>query len=384
MSDDLIRTKLRAPFTRAELVDRPRLRDAIARGLRGPLTLVTAPAGFGKTTLVAAAVQGLALPMAWLTLNHQDSQARRFLTYLVAALRAADASLAGEAARRLASPLPTPVDVVLTNLVNDLVEYASDVVLVLDDYHTIAGQAVHDAVVFLLDYMPPNLHLIIASRSDPPLPLARLRARGQVVELRAVDLKFTTAEAGRFLNNAMGLSLDAGAVAALGKRTEGWIAGLQMAALSLRHRDDASAFVEGFSGTHRYIFDYLLEEVLSCQSPEIRRFLLRTSILARLMAPLCDAVLAELGGCDAVLDRLERDNLFLVPLDDDRTWYRYHHLFADLLGACLQQELGANDVAALHARAALWHDERGLTDVAISHAALAKDDAYVERLIERN
>ncbi len=278
-----------------------------------------------------------------------------------------------------------------------------EIALVLDDYQFISSQAVHEEVAFLLEHCPNTLHLVIATRSDPPLPLARLRARGQTVELRAADLRFTEPEAAQFLNDVMGLRLDAGSVAVLEERTEGWIAGLQMAALSMRDRKDVLGFIEGFSGTNRYILDYLLEEVLAGQSPEIQRFLLYTSILERLTAPLCDAVLANdegsIGEGDdrstrseplslrqsaSILEYLERANLFLVPLDDERIWYRYHHLFADLLRTQLQKSLGDQGVARLHLRASEWYEQNGSTLEAIHHASLASDDERVERLIEQN
>ena len=296
-ADPLIRTKLRPPFSRLELVPRLRLQARIKEGLCGPLTLVTAPAGFGKSTLVASCVADCGMPVAWLSLDKDDNQVGRFLNYLVAALRQADNRVGNEAAQLLATAQQPVPEAILTCLINDLDAIDREFVLVLDDYHFINSQAVHDEVTFLLEHCPRTFHLVIATRSDPPLPLARLRARGQTVELRAAELGFTEPEAAQFLNDVMGLGLDAGSVAALEERTEGWIAGLQMASialqshLSMRDRGDASGFIEGFSGTNRYILDYLLEEVLAGQPPEIQRFLLHTSILERLTAPLCEAVL---------------------------------------------------------------------------------------------
>ena len=402
-ADPLIRTKLHLPFTRPGLVPRPRLQEQIAQGLRGPLTLITAPAGFGKTTLVASCVAGCGMPVAWLSLDKDDNQAGRFLSYLVAALQEADHTIGSEAAQLLAASQQAPPEAVLTSLINDLDTAGREIVLVLDDYQFISSQAVHEAVAFLLEHCPDTFHLVIATRSDPPLPLARLRARGQTVELRAADLRFTEPEAAQFLNDVMGLRLDAGSVAVLEERTEGWIAGLQMAALSMRDREDVRGFIEGFSGTNRYILDYLLEEVLASQPPEIQRFLLYTSILERLTAPLCDAVLANDEGSEregddrstrseslslrqsaSILEYLERANLFLVPLDDERHWYRYHHLFADLLRTQLQKSLGDQGVARLHLRAAAWHEQNGLILEAIHHASMASDDEMVERLIKQN
>lgn len=385
-ADPLIRTKLRLPFTRPELVPRPRLEAQIAQGLRGPLTLITAPAGFGKTTLVAACIASYELPVAWLSLDKNDNQAGRFLSYLVAALQMADPAIGDEAAQFMAAEQQAPPAAVLTRLINDLDATGREIVLVLDDFQFISSQAVHEAVAFLLEHRPRTLHLVIASRSDPPLRLARLRARGQLVELRAAELRFTRPEAAQFLNDVMELRLDAGSVAALEERTEGWIAGLQMAALSMRHHRDVPGFIAGFSGTNRYILDYLLEEVLAGQPPEIQRFLLHTSILERLSAPLCDAVLAGDEGFTSqsasILDYLERANLFLVPLDDERAWYRYHHLFADLLQARLHQS-GPDRVARLFSRAADWCERDGLVAEAVGYAFAARDYGRAAELVAR-
>jgi LuxR family maltose regulon positive regulatory protein len=401
--DTLIRTKLRLPFTRPELVLRPRLQEQIAQGLRGPLTLITAPAGFGKTTLVASWIAGWEFPVAWLSLDKDDNQVGRFLNYLIAALQGVDDQIGNEAAQLMAEMQPALPEAVLTSLINDLDTAGGEIALVLDDYHFISNQAVHEGVTFLLEHCPNTLHLVIATRSDPPLPLVRLRARGQMVELRTADLRFTEPEAAKFLNEVMGLSLDARSVAALEERTEGWIAGLQMAALSMRDREDVLGFIEGFSGTNRYILDYLLEEVMANQPPEIQRFLLSTSILERLTAPLCQAVLevetlegwkvaeklatypgSNLLACQPILEYLERSNLFLVPLDDERQWYRYHHLFADLLQTQLHRSLADKDVAKLHLRASAWYEQNGSILDAIHHASLVSDFERIERLIEQN
>jgi LuxR family maltose regulon positive regulatory protein len=405
-ADTLIRTKLRLPFIRPELVPRPRLQARITEGLRGPLTLISAPAGFGKTTLVASCIAGCGLPVAWLSLDKNDNQAGRFLNYLIAALHGVDNRIGNEAAQLMAGMQQALPEAILTSLINDLDTACGEIALVLDDYQFINSQAVHEELAFLLEHCPKTFHLVIATRSDPPLPLTRLRARGQTVELRAADLGFTEPEAAQFLNDVMGLRLDAGSVAVLEERTEGWIAGLQMAALalqgtlSMRDREDVLGFIEGFSGTNRYILDYLLEEVLANQSPEIQRFLLYTSILECLTAPLCDTILADdeelkregddrstrsellfVGRSASILEYLERANLFLVPLDDERIWYRYHHLFADLLRAQLQRSLGAQGVARLHVRASDWHAQHGSILEAIHHASAASDDERVERFI---
>ena len=410
-SDPLLHTKLRLPSTRPRLVPRPRLQEQIGQGLRGPLTLIIAPAGFGKTTLVAAYVTRCGMPMTWLSLDKNDNEAERFLNYLVAALQEADPMIGSEAVQRMAGIQQASPEAILTSLINDLDSARGEIALVLDDYHFISNQAVHEAVAFLLEHCPHTLHLVIATRSDPPLPLARLRARSQIAELRAVDLSFTEPEAAQFLNDVMGLRLDTESIAALKERTEGWIAGLQMAALSMRHREDVARFIEAFSGTNRYILDYLLEEVLAVQPPEIQRFLLYTSILERLTAPLCDAVTSAslsagpindggskrkgddrsigseslfISGSASILEYLERANLFLIPLDDERIWYRYHHLFADLLRTQLQRSLGDQGVARYHLRASDWYEQNGLTLDAIHHASLAFDFERIERLIEQN
>jgi ATP/maltotriose-dependent transcriptional regulator MalT len=401
-SDPLINTKLHQPSTRPSLVSRPRLQEQIVQGLRVPLTLIIAPAGFGKTTLVASCIASWGMPVAWLSLDQNDNQVGCFLTYLIAALREADNTIGSGAAKLMAGMQQAPPKAVLTSLINDLDTTGRKIVLVLDDYQFINSQAVHEEVAFLLEHCPNTFHIVIATRSDPPLPLARLRARGQTVELRATNLSFTEPEAAQFLNDVMGLCLDAGAVAVLKERTEGWIAGLQMAALSMRDREDVAAFIEGFSGTNRYILDYLLEEVLASQSPEIQRFLLYTSILERLTAPLCETVLevekledwnndklaatfqpSNLPYCQQILEYLERANLFLVPLDDERQWYRYHHLFGELLRARLQHN-APELIAYLNARASAWYEHHGWIDEAVNHSIKAKDWEGTARLVEQN
>ncbi|HVP21578.1 MAG TPA: LuxR C-terminal-related transcriptional regulator [Anaerolineaceae bacterium] len=399
-ADPLIRTKLRLPFTRRGLVPRPRLEEQVAQGLCGPLTLVTAPAGFGKTTLVASTIAGCGLPVAWLSLDKEDNLAGRFLIYLVAALQEADSTIGGEAAQ-LAEAQQAPPEAVLTSLINDLDTTCREIVLVLDDFQFISSQAVHSTVAFLLEHCPRKFHLVIASRSDPPFPLVRLRARGQMVELRAADLRFTAPEAAQFLNDVMGLHLDDGSMAVLEERTEGWIAGLQMAALSMRDRKDVVGFIEGFSGTNRFILDYLLEEVLASQPQEIQHFLVWSSILKRLSASLCDAVLAKdvgniqegkvrstspqsfsLSQSAPILDYLEKANLFVVPLDDDRRWYRYHNLFADLLKARLYQS-GPGLAALFLSRAAEWCEREGQIADAVGYAFDARDFQKAADLIAK-
>lgn len=401
--DHLIRTKLRQPFLRKELVPRVQLQEQINLGLRGPLTLITAPAGFGKTTLVASCITGCGLPVAWLSLDKDDNQVSRFQDYLIAAIHGVDNRIGKEAVQLIGGIQQVSPEAILTSLVNDLVGSNEEIVLVLDDYQEIRNQAVHQVVAFLIEHCPETFHLVIATRSDPMLPLARLRARGQVVELRAADLSFSESEAAQFLNGVMRLSLDDKSIAVLTERTEGWIAGLQLAALSMRENKDIYGFIEGFSGTNRYILDYLLEEVLISQPPEIGYFLLCTSILDRLTSSLCDAVLE--AGQKSMMERearafhseslpdsqsasilvyLEKTNLFLVPLDNRRSWYRYHHLFADLLRTQAHKSLGDEGLAGLHLRAAEWHEKNGTLLEAINHASLAADEELVERLIEQH
>jgi len=395
--DALIRTKLRLPFVRPELAARPQLQARLLAGLRVPLTLVIAPAGFGKTTLVAGALASTAMPAAWLSLDPDDNQGDRFLRYLVAALQTVDPGMGEDAIRLMSSIQPALPEAVLTGLVNDLDDVSSTIILALDDYQFIHNPAVHTAVAFLLEHCPPSFHLVISARSDPPLPLARLRARGQVVELRAADLRFSEAETAQFLNQVMGLGLEPNSITALSERTEGWIAGLQMAALSMRDRKDLPGFIQGFSGTHRYILDYLIEEVLNRQPVEIQDFLLSTSILERLTAPLCDALLDDAAPEEAAAPRLEpgspnhstaalqyleRENLFLVALDDERVWFRYHHLFADLLRARLER-LHGERVTGLHQSAAAWLEQNGLLAAAIHHLFAARQPERAADLIER-
>ena len=400
--DPLIHTKLRLPFIRPSLISRPRLQTQIVEGLRVPLTVVIAPAGFGKTTLVATSLADCGMQAAWLSLDRDDNQAERFLNYLIAALQNVDKHIGREASQFTTRVQQPSSEAVLTSLINDLDNASGDLILVLDDYHFISNQEVHEQVVFLLEHCPSTFHLLIATRSDPPLPLARLRARGQLMELRAADLRFTPTEATQFLNDVMGLCLDTRSVAVLEERTEGWIAGLQMAALSMRDRENVLEFIQGFSGTNRYILDYLLEEILASQSPEIQYFLLCTSILERLTAALCEAVLevemleggmldklsatfesSNLFNSQLIIEYLERANLFLASLDDERQWYRYHQLFADLLRARLHQ-LYPGLAPQLHARAAAWHEQNGLILDAIHHASMVPDDEMVERLIRQN
>ena len=380
MSIRLIETKLYAPKPRQSLVRRPRLSERLDRGVASKLTLVSAPAGFGKTTLLAEWLATGERPVAWLSLDQGDNDPASFWTHVVAALRSVAPDVGASTLALLQESQPPPIDQVLTPLLNELTA-ARDIVLALDDYHVIVAREVQDAVAFLLDHLPPHVHLVIATRADPALPLARLRARGELVEARAADLRFTPDEAAAYFSDAMGLALTSQDVAALEDRTEGWIAALQLAALSMEGRDDVSDFIAGFAGDDRYIVDYLVEEVVQRQDDRVQSFLLQTSVLGRLSASLCDAVTGRDDG-KTMLETLDRANLFLVPLDGGRRWYRYHHLFADVLRARLLDEQ-PDLVPDLHRRASGWYEEAGDLTGAIDHAMAAEDFERVADLVER-
>jgi LuxR family maltose regulon positive regulatory protein len=374
-------TKIHVPVPRRELVPRARLAQELGNVDSPRLLLVSAPAGFGKTTLLS---QWLAADgegdrqVAWLSLDEADNDPHRFLEHLVAALQVvADVA---EAAQLVATGSQVPAEAVLTSLVNDLDLQPGRVVLALDDYHVIEAPEVHRALTFLLDNLPPRATLAVATRADPPLPLARLRARGELVELRAADLRFTPDEAAAFLGDVMGLDLDPSQVSALEARTEGWVAGLQLAGLSLRGVGDTAGFVDAFTGSHRFVLDYLVEEVLRHQPEEVRRFLLDTAVLRQLTGPLCDALTGRSGG-SVTLEALERANLFVVPLDEGRQWFRYHHLFADTLRARLLSEQPGRALV-LHRSASEWYAAQGLPEDAVRHALAADDPEYTADLIE--
>ena len=382
MAGPLLETKLHVPRPRRGLVLRPRLSERMGQGVDSALTLVSAPAGFGKTTLLtewlaASAVDGRAA--AWLSLDQRDNDPVVFWTYLVTALEKAVPGVGAGALSLLQSPQP-PVDAVVASLLNDLAALPDDVVLVLDDYHVIDAHDVHDQMAFLLEHLPPQLRLVVAGRADPSLPVARLRGRGELVEIRAAELRFTPDEAATYLSEVMGLTLTAEDVAALEGRTEGWIAALQLAALSMQGRADVAGFIASFAGDDRFIVDYLVEEVLQRQPDEIQQFLLRTSVLDRLSGPLCDAVTGQERSKDRLVE-LERGNLFLVPLDDRRRWYRYHQLFADVLQAHLLDEQ-PGDVPDLHRRASEWYEQNGEPNEAVRHALASKDFARAADLVE--
>ncbi|MGI8539886.1 MAG: LuxR C-terminal-related transcriptional regulator [Rubrobacteraceae bacterium] len=378
MPATILATKLFAPPPRAEAVLRPRLTRRMNEGRK--LTLVCAPAGYGKTTLVGEWAAEGDRPVAWLSLDEGDNDPTRFMTYLVAALRTVEEGVGEGVSGALRSVGPPSVEAMLTALLNEVSAAGRDLVLVLDDYHVIGAKAVGDALAFMLDHLPPRMRLVVATREDPNLPLARLRARNDLTELRAADLRFTRLEAAEFLEEAAGLDLSDGEVGALEARTEGWVSGLQLAAISMKGRDDTSNFIESFTGSHRFILDYLLEEVLHRQPERVRDFLLRTSVLDGMSGPLCDALTGRKDG-RGMLEALERGNLFVVPLDDEREWYRYHHLFADALQARSMGERPER-IPVLHRRASEWHEENGLMVDAIRHALAAGDFERAASLVE--
>jgi LuxR family maltose regulon positive regulatory protein len=382
MTRPLLQTKLYTPPIRPEIVARPRLIDQLDTGFHRTLTLVSAPAGSGKTTLLSRWMRQSQAPAAWLSLDTDDNDAARFWSYLVAALQILDPDLGRETLQLLHAPQQPSARAILTLLLNDLGAIPGRAILVLDDYHLISNPAIHEGITFLLEHLPPTLHVVIAARADPPLPTHRLRARGQMTDVRFDDLRFTTAEAMAFLNAAMGLDLRVDDVEALATRTEGWIVGLQLAALSLRDRADAHAFIATFSGGHHYVLEYLVEEVVHRRPQPVQQFLVQTSILDRLCGPLCDAVISGTDSA-AVLADLHRRNLFIVPLDDTHHWYRYHHLFADLLRNLLRKTASPELIRELHRRACSWYEQNGIASGAVNHALAAEDFERTAQLIER-
>jgi LuxR family maltose regulon positive regulatory protein len=391
-------TKLFVPQLRPSRVPRPRLMARLCQGLAGKLTLVSAPAGFGKTTLVADWLQQGERSFTWLSLDEGDNEPARFLAYLGAALARIHDDWRQPVEMALCAPQPPSPQRVMAALINEIAASERELVLALDDYHTISNPAIHETLGFLLDHLPPAMHLVLVTRADPPFPLARLRARGQLAEIRADDLRFTAQEAASFLNQVMGLALTPEQTTTLEARTEGWIVGLQLAALSLQGHgsgQDITGFMDAFAGSHRYVMDYLVEEVFSRQPLHIQEFLLQTSILERLCGSLCDAILDrgrttadEASGVigpspagQATLQYLEDYNLFTVPLDHERRWYRYHHLFADLLRDRLRQTKPKR-IPDLHRSAAAWFERHELMEEAVHHALKGEDYALAVRLIQ--
>ncbi len=420
MVASILTTKLYIPPVRPEMVTRSRLIKELNAGLPGQsgrfarkLTLISAPAGFGKTTLLSEWTTTTGWPVAWLSLDEGDNDPTRFWVYFVAALQTipslSETGVGESALAMLQSPQPPPMEAVLAALINDIAAVSQhdheshSYVLVLDDYHEIEAQSIHEGITFLLDNQPRQLHLVLSTRADPPLPIARLRGRGQLTELRQPDLRFTHDEAAAFLNTCVGLNLSPEDVAALEARTEGWIAGLQMAAVSMRNQEDVAGFIRAFAGSDRYILDYLVEEVFHRQPDSVQAFLLQTSILDRLTGPLCDAVLGKSAAeqwskrdddtsapqlprppasGQEILEYLERNNLFVVPLDNERRWYRYHHLFAHLLQHRLHQAQ-PDMVTLYHGRACAWYEHNDLIAEAIDHAMAAGDAERAANLVEQ-
>jgi LuxR family maltose regulon positive regulatory protein len=382
MVTKLLSTKLYMPPYRSDMVPRQRLIEHLDAGLRGRVTLVSAPAGFGKTTLVSEWVQHVGRPAAWLSLDKNDNDITRFLTYMIAALQHVNEDVGGDIQAALGESQSPNLEMILTKFVNDIEVIPEQFIFVLDDYHFIEAEPVNSALNFLIEYQPSNMHLVISSRSDPLLPISRLRVRGELREVRVRDLRFTKDETAAFLNDLMGFDLSPEDIAALEERTEGWVASLQLAALSMRGRDDWPEFIAAFSGSHRYVIDYLADEIMSRQPEEVQMFLRRTSILERFSAPLCDAVVnGDVNGNTNIIDYLEHSNLFLIPLDDHREWFRYHHLFADFLRLNLHKE-EPEQLPELHRHASQWFEINGLMDEAIRHALAAKDLERATRLVE--
>ncbi|MBI5943325.1 MAG: helix-turn-helix transcriptional regulator [Chloroflexi bacterium] len=382
MAPPILATKLYIPPPRPNAVPRPRLigrlNDGLAMGRK--LSLISASAGFGKTTLVSEWISSCGKPVAWISLDEGDNDPVRFISYLIAALQTIKAGLGEGVLQTLQSHQQSQIEMSLMALLNEISLIPDSFLLILDDYHVIDSKPVDEALAFLVERLPPQMHLVIATREDPSLPLARLRVRGQLTEMRATDLQFTPAEATEFLNRMMGLNLSDENITALESRTEGWVAGLQLAALSMQGREDSASFIQAFTGSHRFVLDYLAEEVLQRQPDAIRSFLLQTAILDRLCASMCNALTERLDGKD-MLDILERSNLFLIPLDDQRQWYRYHRLFADVLQSHLR-EAQPDRVAILHSRASAWYEQNGLRSDAIRHTLAAGEFARAADLIE--
>jgi LuxR family maltose regulon positive regulatory protein len=385
MAISLLRTKFYIPPLQSGLVHRPRLTHLINEGLARKLTLISAPAGFGKTTLLSEWIPTSQRPVGWLSLEDADNDPTRFWAYFLTALQLLQEDLVKDAQAFLHAEgqqtMAAQLEPFITLLLNDISDYPTEFALVLDDYHQINNPTIHKGISFLIDHLPSKMHIILTSRADPPLPLARLRARGHMIELRAEDLRFTSEEAVMFLNQMMQLDLTVDQIAALEARTEGWIVGLRLAAISMQKREDTNAFIESFTGSHRFILDYLVDEVLSRQREDEQSFLLETSILERFTGPLCNSVTGRDDG-QGMLEQLEQANLFIIPLDSERRWYRYHHLFADLLRSRLQ-ELKPNQVRDFHQRACEWFEREGLLPEAINHAITISDFERAAHLIER-
>jgi len=377
----LLDTKTQIPPIRTKQVLRSRLFRCLDAGLRGKLTLVSAPAGFGKTTLIVMWIQDAGMPVAWLSLDREENAPVRFWLYFIKALQSIDATIGGSFLAALSAAQALEFNEYIPELLNEIGDSQDEFAIFLDDFHVIDNRQIQDMMIFFLDHAPANLHMLVSTRSDPPWPLPRLRARDQLTELRIEDLRFTSNESAAFMRDVMILDISSENVDALYRRTEGWIVGLQMAALSMQKRGDISQFIQEFTGTHRFILDYLLEEVLDYQHPKIQEFLLKTSILDRMSGDLCDAVL-DVADSRSVLFQLVQANLFIYPLDEEHSWYRYHHLFSELLRNQLETTF-PGQIPVLHQRASRWFDEQGSVEDAVSHARLAQDYERLARLIEK-
>ena len=378
----ILATKLYIPSARPEIVHRPRLIERLNVGLHRKMTLISAPAGFGKTSVLSEWIPNSPRCVTWLSLDKEDNDSTRFWTYFISSLQGLRSDLGNDALSLLQSLQAPSITLILSNLINDIAAFPDIFAVVLDDYHMIESKPIDQALTFLLEHLPPNMHLVIATRADPNLPVSRLRAQDQLTELRITDLRFTPSEAAEFLNQVMGLSLSPEDITLLENRTEGWIAGLQLAAISMRGQKDHTKFIQSFTGSHHFIMDYLVEEILHQNSEHIQNFLLRTSIFNRLCGPLCDAVLlnSSISGQET-LEYLEQANLFIVPLDNERRWYRYHQLFAEVLQAHLMKKQ-PNHVPTLHQRASAWYEHDGSASDAIYHALAAKDFERAAGLLE--
>jgi LuxR family maltose regulon positive regulatory protein len=380
VSTPLLTTKLYIPPPRTNLVPRPRLIQQLNAGLESKLTLVSAPAGFGKSTLLGEWIRSSDKSFAWLSLDEGDNNLKRFLTYLIAALQQIDESIGDGILPLLEATDDPPIESLITLLINHIVSMEDEICLVLDDYHLITNQTVHQAINIFLEHLPPNAHVVLSGRVDPPIAISRMRARDQMIEVRPNDLRFIESEGETFLNDMSGLELSSGDISSLVSRTEGWITGLQLAALSMQGRQNKSEFVAAFSGGHHYIIDYLVDEVITRQSQEVRTFLYRTSIFNRFCAPLSDAVL-EISDSRRIIQDIDEANLFLVHLDDERKWYRYHHLFAEFLNQRLQEREPEN-VPELHHRASEWLEDNDLIVEAVNHSLVGEDYERAAQLVE--
>ena len=379
--DSVLTTKLAIPSSRGEIVPRPRLLGKLGKPPR-PFTLICAPAGFGKTTLMANWLNHIDLPVAWLSLDSEDNDPNRFVTYLIAAIKSVKPEFGNAVYKALRSSSTPSMTTLLSALINEINGFDHNFVFVLDDFHQVTESSIRDLLIYLLDYQPPQMFLAMTSRSEPPLALPKLRVRQQLAEINVADLRFNLDETQAFLNKLMGLNLDADDIAVLEHRTEGWIAGLQLAALSLQGGTDAQHFIQSFAGDDRHIMDYLTDEVLHRQTALVKTFLLQTSILNRLCAPLCEAV-TNLPDCKALLESLEQNNMFLIPLDHKRNWYRYHHLFADLLRHQLKETQPDKEIE-LHTRASRWFADNGFIDEAITHAFAAQNYELVAECLDQH